>query len=353
MASDLRNKTNSAFVAVSSLTRSKKSKPKIYVYVEDDLDKVFWRSMLSSLASDYHLILQVYHVGDAEVRGKDAMMKAAFERRIPVGERLLICIDADYDLLIDEYHPYTAYLRKCPYIITTEWYSMENLKCHPSKVIDFFDKMTLMEEIKLDFENSLRQVSVLYWQLLVMLLVSISNGDCYYEICHFGNDLKNISFDEKGTVDNATKIAVRAIVVKHNAYLAEHKGDIVSMEKKLFARGYNSENCWEIMKGHDLAEIIVKRLLMATAGPYIDARLQAIGNMGAPKQFKQDLCNSYKKEVGVNNQSKDERIMQLINDCTNLNDLTVSNIIMNNVQGAISKGIIARIVDGLIASRVG
>lgn len=353
MASDLRHKTNSAFVAVSSLTRSKKSKPKIYVYVEDDLDKAFWRSMLSCLDSDYHLILQVYHVGDAEIRGKDAMMKAAFEHRIPVGERLLICVDADYDLLIDKYHPYTAYLRKCPYIITTEWYSMENLKCHPSKVVEFYDKMTLMEEIKIDFENSLKQVSMLYWQLLVMLLASVSNRDCYYEICHFGNDLKNISFDEKGTVENTTKIAVKAILAKHNAYLTAHKGDMVSIEKKLLDRGYHSENCWEIIRGHDLAEIIVKRLLLATAGPHIDARLQAIGNMVASKQNKQDLCNSYKKEIGVNNQSKDERIMQLVNDCTNLNDLAVSNIIKSNVQGAISKGLIARIVGGLIESRIG
>lgn len=353
MASDLRHKANSAFLAVSSLTRPKSSKPKIYVYVEDDLDKAFWRAMLSCLADDYHLILQVYHVGDAEIRGKDAMMKAAFNHKVPVGERLLICIDADYDLLIDSYHPYTEFMRKCPYIITTEWYSMENLKCHPSRLVDYYDKMTLKGEITIDFEESLREVSILYWQLLLMLLVSISNGDCYYEICHFGDDLRHISFNEKGLVEDATKTTVSTIVAKHNTYIVAHKADIVLMENKLISYGYSSENCWEIIKGHDLAEIVVKRLLLATAGPYIDARLQTIGNMNASKQFKQDLCNSYKKELGVNNQSKDERIMQLINDCTSLNDLAVSNRIKNNVQNAISSGIIARIISGLIAQRKG
>ena len=41
MGTDLRARANSAFVAVSAYTRPRKSKPKIYVYVEDDIDKAF------------------------------------------------------------------------------------------------------------------------------------------------------------------------------------------------------------------------------------------------------------------------------------------------------------------------
>lgn len=351
MGTDLRARANSAFVAVSAYTRPRKSKPKIYVYVEDDIDKAFWRVHFSEFSNDYRFVIEVFKVSGNEIRGKDAMLKAAFERRLNLGSNILICVDADYDLLIDNYHYYSDFLRKSPYIITTKWYSIENLKCHPSKTEMFFDKMTLRDEISINFDDSLKMVSKLFSELFLILLVSLESKDHYYEICSFGSDLKALRFNDDGTIESSAITTVNSIKKVHTAYRKGHATLINNMRHKLSVAGYNDGSYWKIMRGHDVAEIIVQRLILTTAAPIIDARLQTIGKMSVSRKTKQDLCCQYQNQIGITKLDKSERIMQLINDCTDLSDLSVSNDIRQQLSLAIKSGKIAEVLSGLMHVR--
>lgn len=106
----------------------------LLVLVEDQDDVPFWRRMFSCVADCYQSV-DVFTLKQASAAmraqrddqgrplvatGKDALMKVKHLSRNKV-----VAVDADYDLLID-YHTYSDRVRTDPYVIHTEYYSIEN-----------------------------------------------------------------------------------------------------------------------------------------------------------------------------------------------------------------------------------
>ena len=107
--------------------------PELLVLVEDEQDVPFWSKMFECVNEKYHRIhihsLQTAPLqtnqdgGTLKGTGKENLMNVNPET---LGKSKMIAVDADYDLLIDDYHLYTKRLREGKYIVHTTFYSIEN-----------------------------------------------------------------------------------------------------------------------------------------------------------------------------------------------------------------------------------
>ena len=128
MASDIRQYLNSSFVSLSNKFRKKEV---ILVYVEYEIDKVFWISFLLPFELIYNVEFHVCVIRDRDKTLKGKASVLSYKNESDLGRNLWICIDSDYDELVKDFSAYTNLIGRNKYILTTWWYSIENLKCQP------------------------------------------------------------------------------------------------------------------------------------------------------------------------------------------------------------------------------
>jgi len=109
------------FKAINSL-KPKKAAKTIMVYIENEDDIPFWRGVFDRYAPHLHFEISFpsYHLA----RGKEEVLK------IQAGEYLLLCVDSDYDYLLQDATEVSKRINHDPYIFQTYTYSIENYKCY-------------------------------------------------------------------------------------------------------------------------------------------------------------------------------------------------------------------------------
>lgn len=343
----------SAFIRAAALTRPQKTPPRVYVYVEDDIDTVFWRTILEASDTGCTFVIKVYQVSDREMRGKDAMMRDLKEGSLELGNRLLLCLDSDLDLIVDNYHIYTDEFRKSPYIISTLWYSMENLKCYYKNVQSIIYKVTLTDEIKQDVKQQLLKVSKLIYELFLMTLVSYQCKDNYYSLDQLGKDINNLSFEETGELTKKSIIAIESIRALHNSYIMSKKIESEELESRLSRLGCTTETVLYFMRGHDVEEKVINPYVKAVAIPIRTRKMSGIGGSMNNSDYKNQLRQQYSNQTGVTDRCcLGNRICDLIRDCDSFENLPVYDDLRTLVKKAIAYGDISAIMGALLKQKV-
>ena len=256
-----------AFLEASKLTRSSKALPKVYVYVEDDADKLFWRDFFKKFEERFVFVICVYSKGDNHYYGKDLMLNDAYDGKLLISKHSLICVDSDLDLIIDDYHKYSSFLRSNQYVINTVWYAVENVKCNPENVRDYIYKITMLDTIEIDVERHFSVVSELFHRLYLMCLNSIKNKDNYYCLNKFRKDLGLLKFEIDGSIRDTSKNKINKVIQSHSAYLEKNKDSINDLELSLKRNGYDKTSYLCLMRGHDLVDKVIIPYLL-TIGIY-------------------------------------------------------------------------------------
>ena len=108
-------------------------KPELLVLVEDEHDVPFWKKMFECVNDKYYHI-HIHSLKSAPLQtnkdghtlygtGKNNLMNIDPDT---LGKSKMIAVDADYDMIIDDYHLYTKRLRTGNYIVHTDYYAIEN-----------------------------------------------------------------------------------------------------------------------------------------------------------------------------------------------------------------------------------
>lgn len=344
---------SSAFIRASALTRPHNTRPRVYVYVEDDIDTVFWRTILEASDTGCTFVIKVYQVSDREIRGKDAMMRDLKEGNLELGNRLLLCLDSDLDLIVDNYHTYTDEFRKSPYIISTLWYSMENLKCYYKNVQSIIYKVTLTDEIKQDVKKQLFKVSKLIYELFLLTLVSYQCKDDYYSLNQLGKDLNNLRFEESGELTTNCIRSIESIMASHKSYIMSKKAESEKMESRLLRLGCTTETVLRFMRGHDVEEKVINPYVKAVAKPIRTRKMSGIGGSIGNPDYKEQLRQQYANQTGVtNNCCLGNRIYDLIRDCDSFENIPIYDALKTIVKKAIVYGDISAIMGALLKQKI-
>lgn len=130
----------------------------IQVYVENEDDVPFWKDIFNR----FHLKTNVAPASTDKLRrGKTEVLKLKDQ----AGEALWLCVDSDYDYLLqNELH---QTIEKTPYIFQTYTYSIENYKCYAPALKQVIVEAALAEP-DFNFEVFLSEYSKIIFDLFVL-----------------------------------------------------------------------------------------------------------------------------------------------------------------------------------------
>lgn len=154
MTTDIASGGTSNFLATKKYFRANHTtaKERVVVFVEDEIDSVFWRQFFDKYGTDKIYEIKVLRCPNNELCGKDALVK--YIQLDTLGPNKLIAIDADYDYILDNYHPYTEELRNCKFVVHTyDTYAIENCKITAKLLKESIYLTSFCEYITEDIES--------------------------------------------------------------------------------------------------------------------------------------------------------------------------------------------------------
>ena len=303
---------------------SPKSKAKlVVVYVEGDEDISFWRNILDKYETT-KVKFEIF------LPSRDSLTKhkqAALSRSVDLlelkgtGKFLLICVDSDYDYLLNEY--YTRESKKIIskeineniYILQTYSYSMENLKCFSKSLRCICVNATNNDKEPIDFINFLSEYSNIVYDLLLWNLYFYSVGlDNEFFISDFCPYLKINKYNDNDLSYGLNKLK-QNIDIKIKELEKDHPDFIEKVQilgENLIEYGLNRDESYLFVKGHTLFDNVVLILLKFFG-----------------KKLKTEKFNKI-KELARHKEEKDTNINSYINQTKNLDQQIETLLIKNN-----------------------
>jgi hypothetical protein len=239
-----------------------KSKPEeIKVYVEDKSDVAFWHGILSPYANQNSITFKItpYTENNAST-GKDKLVKQFSH----VNKNILICLDSDYDYLLQSKVAQDIEKYK-PYIFQTYAYAMENLKCYAESLNNLCVKATNSTNNTVDLADFLKSYSRIIYPLLLWNLYGNSkkknkpSRKNFAKLVTFGNTDFN---DYVITPDNfQEKLTIIKKSVDKELKSITTDESFITFSQNLTPLGLNEENAYLFINGHYLYDFVSKFLI--------------------------------------------------------------------------------------------
>lgn len=295
---------SSELQAVIPKFRSAKKKEDVFVYVEDYLDKSFWRYCLEPFTDRYEIVTCFYHnKKNTGTLGKDILLNAVEERKLFPSKNRLVCIDSDYDLLVDT-NQYANLVRDNDYIITTgDSYSIENLKCTPENARRISYQLSLSDQLTIDFDSIFADVSTLFADLF-LTTIATKNSDSPYSIDQFKDDVALLEFDEYGNITEKSRKNIIKKTEKIDAEFEAYSEQIQYYKDLIQQKEYQPETYYILMQGHAIHENFVSPLIQEIAYPRFHAEFNGVSTLNLSNDGKKDRRQALLNVVGID--SKDQ-----------------------------------------------
>lgn len=212
----------------------------VQMYVEGDDDVEFWKEAVKPYQSKFDIRVITNQAAKAAEQQKAGNGKAVLLSMDGLCEEKVVAVDADYDMLIDRYSPFTEMVRSNPFVVNTTWYSVENI---------------LMQ--KTEYVSLLENFSLASIEMFAYYLVSISSKVETRPAKHFGELLSKYGVEKCANINNFEDFS-NAYHTELQIELESYKDDIEQEKQRLIDMGYASSEIWKLSRGHNLWDMIVK-----------------------------------------------------------------------------------------------
>ena len=227
--SDLRYNVTSDWIKATGFFGHTPQRISVSLFVEGDDDVPLWEEAVKPYQSKYDIKVTTNKMVNPEKGDGKAMLMSMSG----LGQSKVVAVDADYDLLIDDYSQYTEDVRKGEYVVNTTWYSIENIlmqKTHSIPLLESFSEASnkwFMDYLLKVFDNS-------------------------YEapINKFGEILMNLNIQKLAASGDFTSLS--------NLKIEEYSTNTETIETRLSEMNCDGSNLWKVMRGHNLWNTIIK-----------------------------------------------------------------------------------------------
>lgn len=313
MARDIRKFLNSNYVKCSNNLRKREV---IQVYVEDEIDKVFWYVYLHPYEEIYNCTFRISTLQDRNniLKGKASLL--TYKPKGALGHNMWLCVDSDYDEIINDFSKFSDRIRHDSFVITTYWYSIENLKCTPDLLELNILKASLADKCDIKVETVLQIISILYKNIFYLLLEMEEKHDSRFKIDDFCQCLSYVSF-KNGELDESFIKNKLGKWKQDHIFLFQQYGKRFNHWKiKLENLGFKETDYYQLYQGHGLFENIAIPLVKHFAYSYRSNEITKIVNGADKKERKDNLVTEYYNNTFTSRESTSlrERIKQLIID---------------------------------------
>ena len=298
MPTKLLENINSDYIEAYGYLLSKNSQIPIAVYVESHEDIAFWNGILKDYQSDkirFDIKLPSY---DSLAKGKNKALERLIEN---VGERLIICIDSDYDYLLQGKTKKSKLINESKYIFQTYAYSIENLRCFSPSLHHVSVQATNKSHGKIDFEELLKRYSSITYPLFLWSVYFEMIGDTesmnLNTFCSFirVHETETIKISEKGKSHfEALTKRINAQLDSLNTLFSEHIESVENLKNELSAFGVEPENTYLFMQGHTVENGFVLMFLNPLCSELEKERIAEIKELAKHPTEKKDQINHYK-----------------------------------------------------------
>lgn len=164
---------NSNYLEAFQLLRSKQASKNIQVYVEGYEDIAFWRNILQPYETSKIKFSIDLPSKDSLAKGKPKALQRSSEMDMltrKLGKLLIICVDSDYDYLLQGHTDTSKMINENKYIFQTYSYSIENLKCYSKSLHGVCVAAVFKDDKKIDFTELLETYSKIIYELFLWSL---------------------------------------------------------------------------------------------------------------------------------------------------------------------------------------
>jgi len=208
----------------------------IIAYVEGFEDVRFWTKEFKKLKLEIN-VQAISDSGIATANGKTTILMAVKENRIILGKKNLICIDSDYDYLLDK----NTEIYANDFCFQTYTYSIENYYYNPVDLTELcFEAACTYQGKKNHLELLLIEWSKYIYSCFILYLI--------------GNQTEHLNFIE---------LSINKLTLEKTHYEPTTQYSVtVAQAQKFTQKGLTSENVFLYFRGHDL-ETAIKPLAEA------------------------------------------------------------------------------------------
>lgn len=212
----------------------------VLLFVEGDDDVPLWTEAVKPYMSKYDIkVVTNKAVNPAEENGKTKLLTMD-----GLCGNKIVAVDADYDLLVDNYSNYTNDVRIGQFVLNTTWYSVENI------LLQKMNNIPLLES----FSSAAHDMFTHHIAMIV-------NGIEKNPIKNFGKTLNQLNVQHYAVLGDFSSIKSE-YYVQHGKDIDINKEIIDTVKSKLAGLGYTESNVWKLMRGHNLWDTIIKPLIV-------------------------------------------------------------------------------------------
>lgn len=228
-------------------------------------------------------------------------------------------------------------IRRNKYILTTWWYSIENLKCQPGLLKVDILKASLADCCTVNIKNILGKISVSFKDLLLLLLVMKDNQDSRFKIEDFEKCLSFVEFDDNGLNESEVQRKISDWRNKNQILFNQYGNRFHFWENKLKGLGYPVEDYYQIFRGHGLFDKVAVPLVCFYAKKYRTEILSKIAKGADSKSRKKELVEEYYHNTFTTQDrgSLRNRVEQLITDNSPCGESTAAAKINEQIENAL------------------
>ena len=262
MARRLIENVTSHYIGAAGKLNPKNRRRKIVVYVEGYEDVMFWRTLLSEVETEGLRFEVMLPSRTSLQKGK----KCAIMNTLGAGagDNMIVCVDADYDYLLQGATNISDVICHNPYIFHTYTYAIENFQCYAPSLHNVCVMATLNDRMIFDFERFLSEWSRVVFPIFVWSIWCYKHGQStrfsMVDLCRVIAVTKpNIQRPDLIIADIASKVNSKIAWLQRNFPSA--KGVYQKLRDELQTLGVTPEKTYLFVRGHDLFEKVVTPLL--------------------------------------------------------------------------------------------
>ncbi|MCU0425905.1 MAG: DUF4435 domain-containing protein [Candidatus Kapabacteria bacterium] len=250
---------NSRYLQAANAKRSTSLSPEVQVFVEGHEDIAFWRTTLQQYEHTANIRFRITQPSNT---GKISVL----DLQDQAGKFLILCVDSDFDFLLNGKTPTSHLVLTHPYIFHTYAYSIENYQCYAQSLHQVCVQATLNDDVRLDFVAVLEQYSAIVYDVLSWVIYFQSTGKPYHFSLSDCNSI--IGFPSTPDVEQQCKEALSNLKSRVDKKVAELRtrfpneaNEVKTLQAEMQALGYIPASTYLFMQGHTLKNNVVLMML--------------------------------------------------------------------------------------------
>ncbi len=274
------------------------NKERVIVYVEGHSDVSFWHDILHECSKGKNIDFDIQFPSKKLTKGKSAVLELANA----ANKNLILCIDSDYDYVLQDDTESSKIINENKYIFQTYAYSIENLKCYAESLRSVCVRATANTNEKIILSELVKLYSnIIYAPLLWSIYFATKNDTTSFTVGNFSNLVKIL---ENPDIHTQCKSAILDINRKIQAKIIEleqtHSTDIQhieSLSEELFELGLNKDTAYLFMHGHTLFDNVILMILKPLCRELRKEKEQEIRKKAKDSQEIGDEMKHYKNQI--------------------------------------------------------